>query len=109
MGSMTTPPMTNPDEALIVKPCDRDAAGEMWLDFNGGQHPHPNDGSAAEQLEAAAWYFARHRLSALKSQQARIEGLEGALERIADPRNTHFAGDAQVVARATLSIAKEGE
>ena len=28
-----------------------------------------------------------------------------ALERIADPRNTHFAGDARVVARAALDAA----
>ena len=30
-----------------------------------------------------------------------------ALERIADPRNIHMAGDAQVVARAALAHAKE--
>ena len=29
--------------------------------------------------------------------------LRTALERIADPRNTHFAGDAQVVAREALA------
>jgi len=31
-----------------------------------------------------------------------------ALKRIADPRNIHFAGDAQVVARAAIARA-EGE
>lgn len=34
-----------------------------------------------------------------------VEKLRQALERIADPRNTHFAGDAQVVARAALASA----
>ena len=32
-----------------------------------------------------------------------------ALERIADPRNTHFAGDAQVVAREALAYAVEAK
>ncbi len=35
-----------------------------------------------------------------------IEAMKLALERIADPRNTHFAGDAQVVAREALAIAE---
>jgi len=30
-----------------------------------------------------------------------------ALERIADPRNIHFAGDAQVVARSALSTKED--
>jgi hypothetical protein len=30
-----------------------------------------------------------------------------ALKRIADPRNIHFAGDAQVVARAAIARAEE--
>jgi hypothetical protein len=34
------------------------------------------------------------------------EAMKLALERIADPRNTHFAGDAQVVAREALAIAE---
>ena len=33
---------------------------------------------------------------------AAVERMRVALERIADPRNIHFAGDAQVVARAAL-------
>jgi hypothetical protein len=36
------------------------------------------------------------------------QGLLEALKRIADPRNIHFAGDAQVVARAAIARA-EGE
>ena len=32
-----------------------------------------------------------------------------ALERIADPRNKHFAGDAQVVASAALTVAKQAQ
>jgi hypothetical protein len=42
----------------------------------------------------------------------RLHALNGelleALKRIADPRNIHFAGDAQVVARAVIAKA-EGE
>jgi hypothetical protein len=42
----------------------------------------------------------------------RLHALNGelleALKRIADPRNIHFAGDAQVVARAAIAKA-EGE
>lgn len=34
-----------------------------------------------------------------------MDKLREALERIADPRNTHFAGDAQVVAREALAAA----
>lgn len=32
-----------------------------------------------------------------------------ALERIADPRNIHFAGDAQVVARAAIAAAEQAQ
>ena len=38
---------------------------------------------------------------------ATVERLRVALERIADPRNIHFAGDAQVVARAALTTGEE--
>jgi hypothetical protein len=41
----------------------------------------------------------------------RLHALNGelleALKRIADPRNIHFAGDAQVVARAAIAKAEE--
>jgi len=39
----------------------------------------------------------------LERQAAEIKRMRVALERIADPRNIHFAGDAQVVARAALT------
>ncbi len=39
----------------------------------------------------------------LERQAAENKRLRVALERIADPRNIHFAGDAQVVARAALT------
>ena len=51
------------------------------------------------RVEAAAELRRLHALNA--------ELLE-ALKRIADPRNIHFAGDAQVVARAAIAKA-EGE
>ena len=41
----------------------------------------------------------------LSARQAAPDGWRIALERIADPRNTHFAGDAQIVARDALSAA----
>ena len=34
--------------------------------------------------------------------------MRAALERIADPRNIHFAGDAQVVARSALTTQRGG-
>jgi hypothetical protein len=52
-----------------------------------------------DKAEAAAELRRLHALNA--------ELLE-ALKRIADPRNIHFAGDAQVVARAAIARA-EGE
>ena len=43
----------------------------------------------------------------------RLHALNGelleALKRIADPRNIHFAGDAQVVARAAIAKAEGGQ
>ena len=47
-------------------------------------------------LEASAELLRLHEVNA--------ELLE-ALQRIADPRNTHFAGDAQVVARTAIAKA----
>ncbi len=41
--------------------------------------------------------------SLLMTEAAENKRLRVALERIADPRNIHFAGDAQVVARAALT------
>ena len=38
---------------------------------------------------------------------ATVERMRVALERIADPRNIHFAGDAQVVARAALTTGEK--
>lgn len=38
---------------------------------------------------------------------ATVERMRVALERIADPRNIHFAGDAQVVARAALTTGED--
>lgn len=41
----------------------------------------------------------------LSARQAALHGWRIALERIADPRNKHFAGDAQIVALDALSAA----
>lgn len=40
---------------------------------------------------------------------ASVGAMRGALERIADPRNIHFAGDAQVVARKALAAANQSD
>ena len=45
----------------------------------------------------------RQAADTLERQAAENKRLRVALERIADPRNIHFAGDAQVVARAALT------
>lgn len=55
-------------------------------------YDHNNTNEAATELR---------RLSAVNAE------LLGALERIADPRNIHFAGDAQIVARAAIQKAEE--
>ena len=44
-----------------------------------------------------------------KAQPPTPSALLEALERIADQRNTHFAGDAQVVAREAIEAHKKGQ
>ena len=44
-----------------------------------------------------------------KAQPSTPSALLEALERIADPRNTHFARDAQVVAREAIEAHKKGQ
>ncbi len=58
---------------------------------------------ANARLIAAAPDLARENVEL----RAEREALRTALERIADPRNHHFAGDAQVVARTALAQASE--
>jgi hypothetical protein len=59
---------------------------------------------------AASYNTTMHNKTA--AEMRRLHALNGelleALKRIADPRNIHFAGDAQVVARAAIARA-EGE
>ena len=47
--------------------------------------------------------YRKEAAATLERQAAKVERMRVALERIADPRNIHFAGDAQVVARAALT------
>jgi hypothetical protein len=51
-----------------------------------------------------------HRADVLKQRIEKLETVNQklleALKRIADPRNIHFAGDAQVVARAAIAKAE---
>lgn len=50
------------------------------------------------------------QLAAAQGQPVQVNAmLVEALERIADPRNKHFAGDAQVVANAALTAAKQAQ
>ena len=86
--------MTTPDIAGL---CERLRAVESSRepsDWSGirqvttNWHRNPDGPEAADTLER---------------QAAENKRLRVALERIADPRNIHFAGDAQVVARAALT------
>ncbi len=61
-------------------------------------------------LGSSLQVFGSHQsIKALKAQlsarQAAPDGWRIALERIADPRNKHFAGDARIVARDALTAA----
>lgn len=64
--------------------------------------PAINDLSAQYQND-----IAEAILSERAELLATVERMRVALERIADPRNIHFAGDAQVVARAALTTGEE--
>jgi hypothetical protein len=59
---------------------------------------------ALRDCELALQKMATKYMDAVDQRDALLE----ALKRIADPRNIHFAGDAQVVARAAITKA-EGE
>jgi hypothetical protein len=59
------------------------------------------------QVGFVSWEDDKESLANARLIAAAPELLE-ALKRIADPRNVHFAGDAQVVARAAIAKA-EGE
>lgn len=61
----------------------------------GGAHHCDKDGYTADQMQA----YATQARADLEAENKR---LREALDRIADPRNKHFSGDAQVVARAAL-------
>lgn len=64
-----------------------------------------DDAPIGDTDRAHAWVeSARAELRRLSASEA---ALIEALERIADPRNIHMAGDAQVVARAAIARAKE--
>jgi hypothetical protein len=64
----------------------------------------------ADALETRAITFRDKAEAAAKLRRLHAVNAEllEALKRIADPRNIHFAGDAQVVARAAIARA-EGE
>ena len=59
---------------------------------------------AIEEVEALVTTYADNtQYDAFRFILAANRKMRAALERIADPRNIHFAGDAQVVARSALS------
>lgn len=91
--------MTNPDPlevAMLIGPFElkilnqKNYGGEHreWLETITVPRGNP------DVAKAAAAIIAQHYAPVI----AEVERLRGALERIADPRNIHFAGDAQVVA-----------
>jgi hypothetical protein len=68
----------------------------------------------AERLADALAYYTGVTLAQMDQAAAELRRLSvvnaellEALKRIADPRNIHFAGDAQVVARAAIARAEE--
>lgn len=65
----------------------------------------------AERIAQLKAEIAAHLAEDEEPQPARQERkrMRSALERIADPRNTHFAGDAQIVAREALAQPHQGE
>lgn len=62
-----------------------------------------------ERQDNAALRAQNEALDAACAKLEQSEALLVALERIADPRNKHFAGDAQVVARAAIEAHKKGQ
>jgi hypothetical protein len=81
---------------------------------------HPPTVWAKREARSAEWdkEFAARQLAIKEAQAAKDEAarraalypeLLEALKRIADPRNIHFAGDAQVVARAAIAKAEGGQ
>lgn len=63
---------------------------------------YPEEGSILLSPEDRPTSTASHAARRIAELEAERDRLRDALERIADHRNTHFAGDAQVVARAAL-------
>lgn len=63
----------------------------------------PTEVLEAQQAGGLPWNVADQIDARLRRDE-----LLAALKRIADPRNTHFAGDAQVVARAAIAKVKGG-
>lgn len=83
-----------------VEPVAWTTKGQIAAMENGFQHYI--QGRVPRFVQPTDDDVALYHASALAALQAENERLRWALERIADPRNTHFAGDAQVVARAAL-------
>jgi hypothetical protein len=88
--------MTNPDELERAV-----AAAEEWI-------------AMAETCEIVGPSgvlryppICNSEFDALRLILAANRKMRKALERIADPRNIHFAGDAQVVARSALSTKEQ--
>ncbi len=79
----------------------RSAANVVQLQ---GRKAPPSFLKAADLFEQAAAEIQQLKAQ-LSARQAAPDGWRIALERIADPRNKHFAGDAQIVARDALSAA----
>jgi hypothetical protein len=92
--------MTTPDIAGL---CNRDPATFPTNDPTNPLHRLADDLQRGRLKVEGVKEDVTYALSTLERQAAENKRLRVALERIADPRNIHFAGDAQVVARAALT------
>lgn len=95
--------MTPPVEQVTPMPCP--FCGEHLTVKAGGMF-HSDDPERGCPLEGMSWSI-DYYLAAWNQRSS--DTLVEALRRIADPRNIHFAGDAQVVAREALSSIGEGK
>lgn len=110
--------MTNPDE---LERLARAATHQSWAAFTdeSGPSPHTNLVSFSPITDCAVSISGVHKNdpniafiaaanpATILDLLAANRKMRTALERIADPRNIHFAGDAQVVARSALSTKED--
>lgn len=102
------------DAALKATPGPRDLADHGdYTDYNGNCHVILSEGCTRRMAIVLGGDNPRDRANAILMASASPERILAmldcveALQRIADPRNTHFSGDARVVAAAALKKLEE--